>query len=670
MQMNRIVIVVLISWGFAVIRTDAAAGNGTADSIRYAYSNYIEEITNDLGADDAGHLIEYIESLRDTPLNIAAASADDLAALPFLTSIQAEHIVAVRRERGTFESPDDLLETADLPPDLIYLLLNFIVFDAERRDPRRRITSIRSRSFASYELHERRGYADGVYLGSPLSTYHRVAVRGETGVQGEFLLSKRAGEPSLAEEMSGYISLGLMDRRVNMVAGHYRLHVGQGLLLWSGFGMSKGGNTTRGVFRGASGVRPAASRSDHHRFRGIAATLDIHAADILLFYASTPRTANVRGDGTVTALTAFPIFNTSAMQARKNAVRETLHGFSLRRRFGTMMEFGAAWYSLRFDHEFDPSRPSGFSGTKRRHGGFDWRFGYRNFSTAGEAAAAIPEMRTAVTASMNYAVTRQIETALLVRTYPAAYVSMYAYPFMERGATPDDEQGVYMGLRLRPLRRYLIEGYFDGFRFSNALRSPALPSTGTDGFLRVQFPLGPGTSMEARVRRRHRDQDVVQHADGVARRITAKRVQTNIRAILTTQLLPSFRLRLRSEHTIVSFDAFDGIDRGWYVSADMRWSLPGGLTFDSRMLFFDTDSFDAAVYAVLYDMPGSMRLLTLSGQGTVAAVGAGYVLRDTITLHVRYTETYRSDGTTISSGLQATGGPVLGMVQIQIDIHI
>ena len=61
-----------------------------------------------------------------SPLNINAAAAEELAALPGIGEVLAGRIVAYREEHGPFQSPEELMEVSGIGPGIFEDLRDYI----------------------------------------------------------------------------------------------------------------------------------------------------------------------------------------------------------------------------------------------------------------------------------------------------------------------------------------------------------------------------------------------------------------------------------------------------------------------------------------------------------------------------------------------------------------
>ncbi len=661
---------VCILFGLLTVRAEIDAATELPDSVHDVYISYLEEIIDELEEDDADQLIDFLESLRAVPVDINTVTRSDLRAFPFLTESDIELLLNARRQGERFNKLADLYDISGIDVEKIHLLVQFIYIDEHDVRSTRIRPNVTVRSHISNELHERRGYREDHYLGSPLATDQRILFGLTPNIQAGILVAKSAGEHSITGRRSGYLAAALWGNRVRLAAGDYRLHFGQGLLLGSGFGFAKGGNPARGVVHRSGGVRPAASRSEHHRFRGGAVSFNFPSTEAVLFYSLTPRAATVHDDGTVQTLLSYPVYRTELDSEKRNALTETLYGAHVRQLFFQSVTIGVTWYGLEFNREFKPAISERFAGTGNDHIGFDWSVHYRRFHLFGEAASRLPVNNPAVVTGLLVPVAHGIDASILYRYYPPEYTSKYGFPFAERRGSAEDERGLYFGVRIRPAPRHLIEGYFDVYSFSNKNRSPALPVNGTDAAVRVEYPVNNTSILETRIRRRVRPVPVVEQVGGTDERILLDRLQNNYRVRITTNPHSSFRLRLHYEYVSVSYPEANRSESGSYLAADIRWNLLSAMSITARSVVFGTDSFDSRLYTAEYDMPGRVRMIMLNGRGSHVSFGLQYTVFDAVTISAKYYEQFRSDGETIGSGFQEIDGPALGVVMFQIDARL
>jgi hypothetical protein len=112
-------------------------------------------------------------------------------------------------------------------------------------------------------------------------------------------------------------------------------------------------------------------------------------------------------------------------------------------------------------------------------------------------------------------------------------------------------------------------------------------------------------------------------------------------------------LRTRAEvrHFTRELVATTRRDLGWLIAQDINLDLlESRLSIDARLAFFQTDSFDAAIYAFENDLPLTFTVYAHNGRGRRVFVNLRYQIFSQIELAARYANVLRDDVATIGSG--------------------
>ncbi len=632
------------------------------------YRAYIDRLVLDSDSEEPDETVAELELLRKAPVDISNLSVRQLEPFPFIDRTAAKLIVDNRSTMREEMLENRLPDIEGVDEETMYLLLNFISVESGKGRGRW-LEEITIRSRWAADVQDRRGYLDGAYLGSKLQSYQRLSVKTAGSFDGSLLFAKSAGERFYSERTSGFLRTNFMNERLEITLGDYRIVSAGGLLLSNGFGQMKSSTPSSAAQRRASNVRPAASSTDHHRFRGAAISFRTTPVRILLFYSFIPRHATLHADGSVRALSTSGYFRTGSDLNRKNTLHEKVYGYRLNLKPVDGINIGSAMYHIDFDRTFLPDAPFRFEGRSASHIAFDFEILHRLATVSGEAAASYGSAYHAVQIGAFKRIAPGMEAGMLYRNLPPAYVSIYGNAFSERSGPPADESGLFLGVRLRPKRRTLIEGYADLYSFSNRNRSPGLPAVGSDAMLRAELPLPDRGSVELRLRRRSREEAATMEGIGSLERRIGLMTSTSNRILLSVYPRRSLRLRLRGDWILVKQVFTNMREAGLLASIDIRWEIYPGLFADVRCVFFDTDSFVSRVYVSDYDAPGRIRSVALSGQGSYLNFALRYS-SGPIEMHVKYSELFRADTGTIGTGLQQIYGPVLGTLLVQLDFRI
>ena len=191
---------------------------------------------------------DVLNELAEHPININTATTEDLQRLPFLTAQQIEDIEAYIYRYGAMKSLGELAMINGMSWVQRQLLTCFVY-----------VGEVKTRSFPSLRqiakygkhelmgmvkvpLYERKGDADGSYMGSRYKHWLRYQFRYSDKVKMGFTGSKDAGEPFMSKGngagydfYSFYLQIRAWGRLKNLTLGRYRLHEGMGLILSNDF---------------------------------------------------------------------------------------------------------------------------------------------------------------------------------------------------------------------------------------------------------------------------------------------------------------------------------------------------------------------------------------------------------------------------------------------------
>lgn len=215
---------------------------------------------------------DVLNELAEHPININTATTEDLQRLPFLTAQQIEDIEAYIYRYGAMKSLGELAMINGMSWAQRQLLTCFVY-----------VGEVKTRSFPSLRqiakygkhelmgmvkvpLYERKGDADGSYMGSRYKHWLRYQFRYSDKVKMGFTGSKDAGEPFMSKGngagydfYSFYLQIRGWGRLKNLTLGRYRLHEGMGLILNNDFSFGKL-STLSALGRNSNVIRAHSSR--------------------------------------------------------------------------------------------------------------------------------------------------------------------------------------------------------------------------------------------------------------------------------------------------------------------------------------------------------------------------------------------------------------------------
>jgi competence ComEA-like helix-hairpin-helix protein len=711
-MLRAALLVLLIAFAAPVWAQEVPADTTEADPEAVLENLSEEEISG-----DPTDLLEQLEDLRDNPLDINRATAEQLGQVPALSPIVTEAIVQFREENGPFGSIPELQLVEGIDENTYREARPYLTIGATLEpiaDPPSPYPAVPSlaevRSNARIELRQRfqrrldlsEGYAslpddlrDDVpppsrYLGSPERIYTRVRATYRRNLSANVTLEKDPGEqftfdPDIGSYGYDFASFHLAALRVGrieaLVLGDFVAEFGQGLALWRAAGFGKGRESVRPLVKRGRGLRPYASTDENQFFRGAGATVAVTPSLYVTAFGSRRTldasfndvdTTDVElpvTDATVNGLAADGLHRTPTEIARKDALGQTLFGGGAEVRF-ERATVGVVGYRAQFDDPFGVGeRPyerfdlTGDDVTTASAYGNVFLGSFQLFGEVAQTDGVFAGIGGAE-ASLD-----RFDAVVLARHYPRDFVSLHGYAFGERNGVSQNETGLYLGLRLRPAPRWVVSGYFDQYRFPWVRFALPRPATGHEALLYVEHKPRRWITLyvQGRTETRETGADFTAPTGAVLSGLVPETRQS-LRVQGEYEANRDLRFRTRIEGSRYRED--DGpVDTGVLLFQDVRWQFLPSLRLDARLTYFDTEGFDARLYQFENDLLGVFANTLLFGRGT--RTYAMLTFRpggrfEGLDLRVKLSETRFEDRRTISSGLNEIEGSSVRDLGVQI----
>ena len=111
-------------------------------------------------------------------------------------------------------------------------------------------------------------------------------------------------------------------------------------------------------------------------------------------------------------------------------------------------------------------------------------------------------------------------------------------------------------------------------------------------------------------------------------------------------------------------------ENGFLVFQDIRYSPNSSLNIYGRIIFFQTDSFNSAIYEYENNLTGVLTNIPLFYQGIRWYTMVRYRPLKFFTLSFKYSETYKPAEKTIGSGDNIIPGNLDNIVAFQLDVNL
>ena len=670
---------------------------------------------------DPTELLERLDALREAPLDINTATAGELAQVPALGAGLAGAIVRFRAARGPFASLPGLRAVEGVTADVYldarpYLTIGPALATVARGTQRFPAvpsvgTVVGNLRYSGIQRVQRRldlgrGYAGPdstrAYPGSPERIYTRFQATYRRQVSVNLTLEKDPGEAFRFDGathtygfdyQSAHVAVLGMGRIDAFILGDYSAQYGQGLALWRASGFGKGPDAVGGPIRSGRGLRPYGSVDENHFFRGAALSLAVipglyvsgfasrRSLDASVFTPDTTDRDDLEGppDAVVTSLGADGLHRTDRELARKDALDETVVGGAAEYRVATSLVEGRAGVvatrssfgvplaaGTRPDERFD------FAGSAAAvvsaYGDAKTRLGIAFGEVARGAGGGLGAV-----GGLGLDLGGGADVLVVGRSYAPDFTSLHGYPFGERNGVGRNENGIYVGARVRPSRTWTLNAYFDQYRFPFLRVNEPRPTQGAEALLHVEHR--PRRYVRVYVQARTETRETGIEVAGTVPGSVVGGLATQTRQTLRLQgewdASRALRLRARVEGArSVDPDATAPTQYGSLVYQDVRWQALRWLRADARLTLFDTDGYGARLYAFENDLTGVFSIPALSGRGV-----RGYVLvsaepASNVRLQLKLASTWLRNVTRVGSGANEVEGNRVSDLGVQLRVRI
>lgn len=630
---------------------------------------------------------EQYASLLDDPFDLNRASASELASIPGLSVSAAHRIVQHRTENGPFQSRQHLESVTGISAELIQTIRPFVTVAQQNRDgsggepfPSLKTivsgleTDVIQRFTRRLDLG--RGYREDRFLGSPARLTTRVRVQFERRLELALTVDKDPGEavtwaPSTNtygfDHVAGSAAVHDLGPVETLVVGNFTAQFGQGVGLWQGIRFSKGRNPVGPVVSSGRGLRPYSSASEANYFRGAGATVELSRnVYVTAFGSHRHRDATIDSslalvDGPSSKIPARTVsgggrHRTQNEIERKGTFGETLVGGAAEYRTPTVRA-GIAGYTSRFDR---PLRPGDKPYRRFRVSGrrtsmlSTYASAYlRDYVIFGEIARA-PTGSYGGLLGASLDASRRAQAVVVGRYYPPDFPNFHGNAFGESSST-QNETGVYTGLQLQVAPDWRVRAYLDQYQFPWLRFNVGRPSSGWEARAVVEYEPRPWltTYVQLRSSTEEAGVEVRNYGTRLLEGLGSEH-RRSVRLHAEYDYSRSFTLRTRLE--AAQHRGESGTSNGLFLSQGLHYEPFDSFELDARIALFDTDGYEARIYAYERDLLYSFSVPVFFDRGQRSYVLAEYAPTSSITIEAKYGVTRYDNRSTIGSGLNQIDG--------------
>ncbi len=571
--------------------------------------------------------LQQLVHYRRHPLNINQAGAAELSSLPGLSGWQIQSLIRYREILGKLVHVNELQAVPGWELSTIRQVLPFI--------------TVQDRPVLAEKLQQRlhggeqafllrcapAGYdsvSDQRYTGSQLYLLARYRYNYKNLLQYGITGEKDAGEAFFrgpAKTGFDFYSAHLFLRKLGIVEslalGDFTVNLGQGLIQWQSLAFRKG-SAVMSVKREGPVLKPYNSSGEFNFHRGAGITLRKAGWQFTCFGSWRKLSAHLMEDTIeqglyISSLLPSGYHRTVTELNSRNNIDLLTAGANLQYR-------QAHWHiglnTLNY-HCSHPFRSSGkpydlysVAGDRWSNYSIDYSGSFRNLHWFGELA--IDRQRApAFLHGFLLSLDARAALSLLYRQIDQRYQSFFSNAFTEN-SQPVNEQGLYTGISLRPAPGWQLDAYADLYRFPWLKYRLDAPGGGSDYLFLVIHT--PRKNVEWYVRYR-----MEQKTEGPAGNLLPTMpvlpgVRQQWRAQCTFRPSPRLTLRQRFEW-LWHKGPLMRKEQGVTAFMDLSWRPVRSFSLDCRWQYFETDGYNARVYAYEQDVSYSFSIPALYGKG-------------------------------------------------------
>ena len=498
-----------------------------------------------------------------------------------------------------------------------------------------------------------------------------------------FTVEKDPGEkitwdPGTSRYGMDYYSVHLMlenQRWIDkIIVGDFSLDAGQGLVFGAGFSLGKGVEPITSIRRNGMGLLPYRSVYERKDFSGIGLEKKIGHIVFRAFYSRVKRDAVIRSESSdslrqfITYIQTTGLHRTASEVNAKHRIIDRAIGVNMQAKLlKDHLEFGA---NSVITHYSTPVLP-----TPKKYNQFDFTginntvaSAYFNYymhkaQLFGEAAMSAGGGR-AFALGMVVEIAPQVQTSFHYRNYQRNYHSFYGQSFGENTYL-SNEQGMYWGIKLTPVRDLIISSYMDIYKFPWLKYLVDSPSTGYDFMLSGTYKLRNLGYVRILYRNKSKDNNVITNESPtiLIKEKNSQRWLINYKYNIND----NFTLQTKVQYSKIHFNAND--NDGFLLAQDVVFNNKKML-LTGRFCLFDTDSYESRQFIYERDLLYLYHVPFFYRKGLRYYLLSKYELNNNISIWLKFAQTRYLNKNEIGSGLEKIRGEQRTELNLQMRIKI
>jgi len=631
--------------------------------------------------------LQQFDDYRRHPMDLNAATESDLKVFIFLKPLQIQHFVQYRQLLGKLISIYELQAVPGWDLETIRRIRPFITVGNAiglKEDIKIRFSHGENTLLArvSQVLEKANGFmaSDSTgpkYKGGRQRILIRYRYQYKNLLQYGLLADKDAGEQLFKGNQKmgfDFYSFHLFARNLGIIKqlaiGDFTVNMGQGLTSWQSLAFRKSADAM-GIKRQAETLRPYNSAGEFNFDRGLGVTIGKQNWQATVFASYKSLSANaipadsLNFEDYVSSIQTSGYHRTIGENEDRNMIKELSYGgnFSFQQKnIHVGLNMVQHQLSKPLQKGAEPYNTFAIGGTSISNASLDYGYTHRNLHMFGEVATDA-QGDIAMVHGLMSSLDAKADFSLLYRNISRSYGSLYAAAFTESTA-PVNENGLYMGLELRPRTGIRIDMYADLFSFPWLRYRVDCPSKGVEYL--AQLTWKPNKQVEMYSRFSYQSKPINLSETGLPMHVTDSRPKQNWRTHFSYKVTSSFIIRGRAEVLWLDQQGSKP-ENGFLLFADVFYKpLMKPISANVRVQYFESDSYDSRLYAYENDVLYSFSIPPVFGKGYRYYLNINYDVSKKLATWFRISQTLYPGIESIGSGNDKISGPHKTEIKFQV----
>ncbi len=570
------------------------------DSLLLKWAEFIEDESN---------LAEILEELTENPININTSDHDGLLHIPLINKNVADSILYKRLSIGKFTSKRQIRSIVGA--ELYDLIKEFVTIKSKSK----RSMIYTHKSY--YGIEPINQIENGAYKGNAFYDYNKIQLLWSNNFRIGMVTQKDIGEANYLDYSNGYIEY--TTNHIQGIMGSYYCHFGEGLLFSNAYGQQKSSIASLPFRPGREGGFATISSSENTSLFGLCLNINkIYGSNIYLYYSKTKRDAQFSSDWKYVIGIDYDGYHRSDSEIeKKDVIDESVRGFAYSSSFFSNISCGVTYASINYKpaYQFNVSSVGEnairrqrfkFSGTQINQFSLFYTLSLNAVQLKGEAAGS-QQGGPAFAQSLFFDI-NNIDFGIKYWHINKNFQSPFGRVFDNSDNFTQAEKGFYLGLTLKPFNKFSINTFKIIKKDLWRTYFDKMPKMKDEWFIEVNYQ-PENLSIFARLRTKDNEYFIDQQNENTIVRNVQR--QNIYRLQLDYKPIKQMLLRTRWESTHIQ----SSNENGSYLFEDIHFFTGSIFSIITRILFYNTDSYNSRLYEYESDLPGSYANYAVYGEG-------------------------------------------------------